>query len=44
MGTGMIVGVVIASPVVLGVAILFGASEDWLRRFAELVRWLGRPM
>ena len=44
MGTGMIVGVVIVSPVVLSIAILLGASEDWLHRFAELVRSLGRPM
>jgi hypothetical protein len=44
MGTGMMVGVVIASPVVLSIVILLGASEDWLQRFAELVRALGRPM
>ena len=44
METGVMVGVVIVSPVVLSIAILLGASEDWLQRFAELVRSLGRPM
>ena len=44
MESGMIVGVVIVSPVVLSIAVLLGASEDWLHRFAELVRSLGRPM
>lgn len=44
METGMMVGVVMVSPVVLSIAILLGASEDWLQRFAELVRSLGRPM
>ena len=44
MGTGMLVGVVMVSPVVLSIAILLGASDNQLRRFAELVRSLGRPM
>jgi hypothetical protein len=44
METGMMVGVVMVGPVVLSIAVLLGASEDWLRQFAELVRSLGRPM
>ena len=44
METGTMVSIVIASPAVLSIAILLGGSEDWLRRFAELVRSLGRPM
>ena len=44
MGTGMMVGVVMISPVVLSIAVLFGASDDWLHRFAEWVRSLGRPI
>ena len=44
MGTGIMVGVVMVSPVVLGIAILLGASDDSLRRIAELVRSLGRPL
>ena len=44
METKMILGVVIAGPVVLSIAALLFASEDWLRRFGELARSLGKPL
>ncbi len=44
MGSGKILGMVIVTPVVLGVAVLRWASEEWLKQFAELARSLGRPL
>jgi len=44
MATEMILGLVIVLPVFLGGAVLFVASDEWLRTFAELARSLGRPM
>jgi len=44
MDTEMILGVVIAGPVVLSITALLCASEDWLRRFGELARCLERPL
>ena len=44
MGTGMILGIVLVSPVVFSVAMLLCASEEWLQGFVELARSLGRPM
>jgi hypothetical protein len=42
MGTEIIAGVVILSPIVLGAAALRWASEEWLRPFVILARSLGR--
>jgi hypothetical protein len=44
MGTEMIVGVVIVSPVIFSAAALLWAPEEWLRAFVILARSLGRPM
>jgi hypothetical protein len=44
MGTGMILGVVMVSPVVFSLAIVRWASQEWLRGFVVLARSLGRPM
>jgi hypothetical protein len=44
MDTEMVLVVVIAGPVVLSIAALRCASDDWLRRFGELARCLGRPL
>jgi hypothetical protein len=42
MGTEMILGVVIVSTLVLGVAALLRASEEWMRAFEILARSQGR--
>jgi hypothetical protein len=44
MGTGMILGIVIVSPVVLSAAVLLRAPEEWLRTFAVWARSMGRLM
>ena len=44
METGMIIGIVVVSPVVLSVALLLGAPEEWLRAFAVWARSMGRLM
>lgn len=44
MGTEMILGVIIVSPVLFIAAASRWASEEWLRAFVILARSLGRPM
>ncbi len=44
MGSGMILGIVMVTPVVFCVAVLLMASDEWLKDWAELARSLGRPM
>ena len=44
MGTAMILGIVMAGPVVFGVAVLRWASEEWRQGFVEVARLLGRPL
>jgi hypothetical protein len=44
MGTELILGVVIVSPVVFSVAALRWAPEEWLQAFVEVARSLGRPL
>jgi hypothetical protein len=41
MGTAMILGVVIVSPMVFSVAALLWAPEGWLRAYVILARSLG---
>jgi hypothetical protein len=44
METGMILAVVIVSPVVFSAAALLWAPEEWLQAFAVWARSLGRLM
>jgi hypothetical protein len=44
MGIGMILGIVIISPVVISAVVLRWASEAWLQGFVEMARSLGRPL
>jgi hypothetical protein len=44
MGTELILGVVIVSPLVLSAVLLLWAREEWLHAFVILARSLGRPM
>lgn len=44
MGTGIILAVIIVSPLVFGVATMFWASEKWLHAFVVLARSFGRPI
>jgi hypothetical protein len=44
MGTELILGAVIVSPLVFCAVALRWASEEWLRAFVILARSLGRPM
>ena len=42
MGTGMILGIVMVSPLALSAAALCWAPEEWLHAFVILARSLGR--
>jgi len=44
MGTELILGLVIVSPVVFSAAALLWASEEWLHAFVVLARSLGRSI
>ena len=44
MGTKLILGIVIVSPVVFSAAALLWAPEEWLHAFVILARSLGRPI
>jgi hypothetical protein len=44
MGTELTLVVVIASTLILSVAALCWASDEWLQGFIEMARSLGRPM
>ena len=44
MGTEIILGVVVVSPLVFSAAVLRWTSEEWLQAFVILARSLGRPM
>jgi hypothetical protein len=44
MGTEMILGFVIVSPLVFSAVILRWASDEWLQALVILARSLGRPM
>jgi hypothetical protein len=44
MGTELILGFVIISPVVFIVAALRWAPGEWLQAFVEIARSLGRPL
>jgi len=44
MAMGIMLVVVMVSPVVLCIAAFVWIREDWLKGFAEVARFLGRPM
>jgi hypothetical protein len=44
MGSEVVLGVVIVSPLVFSAVVLRWPSEEWLRAFVILARSLGRPI